>query len=301
LTRAATRNAGERIDAHSKLTSKGRARVEDVEALDNVDPQPHNAAVAAAGRQRKPYMGFARTLASVLFVVALPIALLTTNIRLLANAPLVYDYAFDRYDAAETTGLSREDLDHCGAELREYFNNGEKTFYCPVTENGLPTPIFTARETAHMEDVKALFVLVNRAQEASIVYVLLYAVAFFIWAREGSVRQLAQQSLMGLALGAVAIGGIGIVAAFGFESAFERFHTVAFTNDLWKLNPATDHLIQMFPEGFWRDMTILLGAMCALEALLIGAISAVYLIGSRGERTHLAGRIDLHPSSPQAA
>jgi integral membrane protein (TIGR01906 family) len=275
--------------------------VDEREQLDNLDQPSDNTAVAVAGRQRKPYMGFARTLASVLFVIALPIALLTTNIRLLANAPLVYDYAFDRYDAAETTGLSRADLDRCGGELRGYFNNGEKTYYCQVTENGLPTPIFTARETAHMEDVKSLFVLVNRAQEATVVFVLLYAVAFFIWARDGQIRQLASQALIGLALGVVVVGGIGVVAAFGFESAFERFHTVAFTNDLWKLDPATDHLIQMFPEGFWRDMTILLGAMCAAEALAIGAISALYLFGSRAERTHLSGRIDLHPSSPQAA
>ena len=246
-------------------------------------------------------MGFARTLASVLFVIALPIALLTTNIRLLANAPLVYDYAFDRYDAAEATGLSRADLDHCGAELRAYFNNGEKTFYCPVTENGLPTPIYSARATAHMEDVKSLFVKVNRAQEITVIYVLLYAVAFFIWARDGHVRQLASQALMGLALGIAAIGSIGVVAAFGFEAAFERFHKLAFSNNLWVLDPRTDHLIQMFPEPFWRDMTILLGGMCAAEALVIGAVSAVYLIGSRAERTHLSGRIDMHPSSPQAA
>jgi integral membrane protein (TIGR01906 family) len=272
------------------------------ETLDNVDPPSHNAGVAVAGRQQgRPYVGFARTLASVLFVIALPVALLTTNIRLLANAPLVYDYAFDRYDAAETTGLSRSDLDGAGAALREYFNNDEKTFYKEVTENGLQTSIFSARETAHMEDVKSLFVMVNRAQEVSVVYVLLYAVAFFIWARDGLVRQLAAQSLMGLALGMLFVGGVGIVAAFGFEAAFERFHTLAFANDLWQLNPATDHLIQMFPEPFWRDMTILLGAMCAAEALIIAAVSSVYLIGSRGERTRLTGRVDLNPSSTQAA
>jgi integral membrane protein (TIGR01906 family) len=275
--------------------------VADGEALDNVDPPSQNADVAVAGRQREPYMGFARTLASVLFVIALPVALLTTNIRLLANAPLVYDYAFDRYDAAESTGLSRTDLDAAGSALRDYFNNDEKTFYFEVTQNGLPTSIFNARETSHMEDVKSLFVLVNRAQEASVVYVLLYTVAFFIWAREGFVRQLAAQALMGLALGLLVVGGIGVVAAFGFEAAFERFHTLAFSNDLWKLNPATDHLIQMFPEPFWRDMTILLGAMCAAEALVIAVVSSVYLVSTRSERSRLAERIDLNPPSPQAA
>jgi integral membrane protein (TIGR01906 family) len=218
----------------------------------------------------------------------------------LANAPLVYDYSFDRYDAEQSTGLSRADLDACGAALREYFNNGEHTYYCTVTEDGLTAPIFNARETTHMEDVKSLFVLVNRAQEISVVLVLLYAVGFFIWARDGQIRQLATQCLMGLALGIVAVGGVGVVAAFGFEAAFERFHTLAFTNDLWQLNPATDHLIQMFPEPFWRDMTILLGAMCAAEALAIAAVSLVYLIGSRAERTRLARTIDLN-SSTQAA
>jgi integral membrane protein (TIGR01906 family) len=245
-------------------------------------------------------MGFARTLATILFVIALPIALVTTNVRLLANAPMVYDYSFDRYDAEESTGLSRAELDEAGAALREYFNNGEKTFFHSVTEDGLPTSLFNARETRHMEDVKSLFVQVNRLQEITVIFVLVYSVGFFIWARDGKVRQLAAQCLIGLALGIAVIGGIGIVAAFGFDAAFERFHTIAFSNDLWKLNPATDHLIQMFPEPFWRDMTILLGAMCAIEALAIAAVSSVYLIGSREERRRITQSVDLN-SSTQAA
>lgn len=271
-----------------------------VEALDKIDPPADNAVVAAAGRQRETHMGFARTLATILFIIALPVALVTTNVRLLANAPLVYDYAFDRYDGEQATGLSRADLDGTGAALREYFNNGEKTFYYPVTINGLQTSVFNARETKHMEDVKALFVKVNRAQEISVVFVLLYTVTFFIWARDGQVRQLAAQCLFGLALGVAVVGGIGIIAAFGFESAFVRFHTIAFSNNLWQLNPATDRLIQMFPEPFWRDMTIALGAMCAVEALAIAAVSVVYLAGSRSERRTLSHSIDV-TSTTQAA
>ncbi len=270
------------------------------EPLDNDVIASDNAVVAVAGRQRETYMGFVRTLATILFILALPIALVTTNIRLLANAPLVYDYAFDRYDGEQATGLSRADLDGTGAALREYFNNGEKTFYYTVTANGLATPVLNARETAHMEDVKSLFVLANRAQEITVVFVLLYAVAFFIWARDGQARQLAAQSLIGLALGIGVVGAIGIVALFGFEAAFERFHTIAFSNDLWKLNPATDRLIQMFPEPFWRDMTIVLGVMCAVEALAIAAVSSVYLMGSRSERTRLTGSVEM-TSSTQAA
>ncbi len=269
--------------------------------LDKRDPQEENAGVVAAGRQRETHMGFVRMLASIVFVLALPIALLTTNIRLLADAPLVYDYAFDRYDAEERTGLARTELDGTASALRDYFNNGEPTFYHTVTEDGLPTSVFNARETRHMEDVKTLFVRVNRAQEVAVVYVLAYVVGFFIWARDGHVRQLAMQSLAGLGLGLLLVGGIGIVAAFGFEAAFERFHALAFANDFWRLNPQTDHLIQMFPEPFWRDMTILLGAMCAAEALAIAAASGVYLMSTRGERRQLANAVAVGTSSTQAA
>ena len=159
-------------------------------SLDNPDQREENANVAAAGRQRETHMGFARMLATFAFILALPIALLTTNIRLLANAPAVYDYAFDRFNAEDATGLSRADLDSTAGALRRYFNNDEKTFYHTVTEGGLAGPVFNARETRHMEDVKRLFSYANLAQELSVVYVIAYVVSFFVWAREGNVRQL---------------------------------------------------------------------------------------------------------------
>ena len=75
--------------------------------------------VAAAGRQRETHMGFARTLATIAFIIALPVALdhdRTSDCS--RNAPLVYRYAFDRYDAEASTGLSRADLDSTAAALR---------------------------------------------------------------------------------------------------------------------------------------------------------------------------------------
>src|SRR6476661_6818532 len=126
--------------------------------LDISDRGPENAHVAVAGRQRGAHMGFVRTFATIAFIVALPIALRTTNIRLLANAPMTYRYAFDRYDAEASTGLSRADLDSTAGSLRDYFNNDESAFYHPVTEGGLTQSVFNARETRHMQDVKSLFV-----------------------------------------------------------------------------------------------------------------------------------------------
>ena len=90
-------------------------------------------------------------------------------------------------------------------------------------------------------------------------------------------------------------------AAFGFEAALERFHELLFTNDLWRLNPRTDHLIQMFPEAFWRDATFMLGALCLIQAALIAAVAGIYLLSSRGERRQLLGAIGVGRSTSQAA
>jgi integral membrane protein (TIGR01906 family) len=270
------------------------------ETLDKADPPVDNASVAVAGRQRETHMGFVRTLATIAFIIALPIALVTTNIRLLLNAPLIYDYAFDRYHAEETTGLSRADLDHCAAELREYFNNGAKTYYCTVTENGLPTSIFTARETLHMEDVKSLVSKMNIVQIASVMFVVAYGIVFFVWWRDSDLRQLASQALVGLLAGAAVIAVLGVMVAVGFDSTWERFHELAFTNDLWLLNPRTDHLIQMFPEEFWRDAIFILAGMTLLEAAAVACVSAIYLISSRGPHRHLSGSIAM-PATTRAA
>ncbi len=132
------------------------------------------------------------------------------------------------------------------------------------------------------------------------IYAIGYVAVVALWAREVSLRGLAKQVAGGAAICIAVVGAIGAFGAAGFDSAWEDFHEVMFSNDFWQLNPSRDHLIQMFPEPFWRDMTILLGIMCAAEALLIGAASAVYLLGSRTERRRLSRSVPI-ASNTQAA
>ncbi len=73
----------------------------------------------------------------------------------------------------------------------------------------------------------------------------------------------------------LAVAGIG--ALVGFQDLWTEFHLLAFTNDLWKLDPDTDHLIQMFPEDFWLDATLLVAGLTALESLALLAASTAYL------------------------
>ncbi len=75
----------------------------------------------------------------------------------------------------------------------------------------------------------------------------------------------------------VVVGALGVVAVSGFDQAFTQFHVIAFDNDLWKLNPSRDALIQMFPEAFWQDVSIWVGLGSLAEIGVLGLISAIYL------------------------
>jgi len=203
--------------------------------------------------------------------------LVTSNVRWAANEVSLYHYSFDKYDAEAVTGISRSQLDRAADKLVRYFNDDDETVRILVQEDDRRVPLFNERETGHLTDVKNLFRTVFRVQEASLAFALVFMVAVFIWAAEAPLRLLArillQASLFTLGL----LMLFGVLALVGFDELFLRFHLVAFTNDLWKLSSATDHLIQMFPRDFWFDATMLVAGLTAVEALLLASLSAVCL------------------------
>ncbi len=218
-----------------------------------------------------------RRLATVLFALSVPLLLITSNVRWAANEPRLYEYSFDHYNVEARTGVARSDLDFAARDLIRYFNDGRPTIQTLVTQGGERVPLYNERETSHLHDVKDLFRTVFRAQEVSLAFVLTYVVGFFVLAGEASLRLLAR-TVLGVSLftlGLLAVAGIG--ALVGFQDLWTEFHLLAFTNDLWKLDPDTDHLIQMFPEDFWLDATLLVAGLTALESLALLAASTAYL------------------------
>ena len=63
----------------------------------------------------------------------------------------------------------------------------------------------------------------------------------------------------------VAIIGIGLVAALGgFNFLFLQFHLLSFSNDLWQ-GTADDRMIQLFPQLFFLQATLLIGLAAIIE------------------------------------
>lgn len=228
---------------------------------------------------------------AVLFVVALPVALVAANVRVLFTAQPLYTFAVEQYDVPAVTGIPRAEIDRSMAEIRDYFTNDQQLLRITATdERGRTNPLFTPREVIHMRDVKGLVQGILRGGQVAGAFAVLYAAVVALARRRAGWRSLARLT-RGSMLGALALAAAFSVAALtGFDRLFTRFHELSFSNDLWQLDPRQDRLVQMFPQDFWLVSTVLLAGMTIVEMLALLAVSWAYLqrasrAGDRGSET----------------
>lgn len=224
-------------------------------------------------------------IATVLYIFAVPVFLVTANVRFVAGDSWFSKNGFRRHHVDQTTHVSYPQLDAAADDITRYFEDDRSVLRIPVVIDGQETSLFNEKETDHMRDVKTLMRAVFRLNEISLAIALLYVGAVVLWARERSPRDLARYSLFGVGLGLAVVGVIGVFALTGFDAAWNRFHEIAFRNDLWVLDPRKDRLIQMFPEPFWQEMTYLVGALTLAEAFAVVATSSLYLVFGRARRS----------------
>lgn len=231
-------------------------------------------------RKGEAVLGLFRVLIIGLFIFSIPAALITTNVRVALSEKAVYDYSVRTYDASARSGIPESELLRANGEIRRYLTRDDARPLAIMVQNtsGRQVSLFNAREIVHMADVRDLVRALFNVQVLAVAAVLTLAVIMLVlWPP----RALAAATLYGSLLTGGVLAVAGALAVSGFDAAWSQFHGIAFSNDLWKLNPGTDHLIQMFPEAFWERITTVIGGFTMLEALAIGSVSAVYLLRSR--------------------
>jgi integral membrane protein (TIGR01906 family) len=247
-------------------------------------------------------LGFLRVILVGVFIVVLPIALITTTVRVAVSEQAIYDYSVRHYNADRASGIPESELIAANTEIRHYLVESDPGPLAPLVTNddGQTERLFSARETVHMADVRDLVQVMFTVQMLAVAVTLaLAAVIISLW----SVRVLAAGMLYASLTIAVALGMGGILAMSGFDAAWSQFHVIAFANDLWKLDPDTDHLIQMYPEAFWQQVTLWVGGAVILEAFIVSLVSALYLLLTREriERPSHEPREPLPEQKPEVA
>ena len=205
--------------------------------------------------------------------VALGLLLVTTTVRCAAESLLLYEALFERHSVSERTGITPEGLAHVGREVQAYFASGsDDPLLVEVEVQGVPRTLFNENEVSHMADVKALFLRVYRVQwlSAALLVALTLLAAWRL--RRNAYLVIAPWLRRGAALTAGVILVLGLLSVVAFRQVFIVFHYIGFPQGNWVFDPRTEYLVQVFPFGFWRDITLLIGVFILLgTAVLWGA------------------------------
>ena len=225
-----------------------------------------------------------------LFMLCLPVLLLTASLGWAANSLWLYKYGSQEYNVSQTLAdagleLTDSELEEVYAGLISYFNSGEEYISLTVMKDGEPFELFNQREIIHLKDVKGLIWLDYWVLLGTLVYVLAYAGVCLFWRKKRYWRRLAWGVVGGGGITLAFMLALGLGILLGFSQLFWQFHVVFFPNEFWLLDPTKDYLKMLFPDGFFYDAALFCALGSAGLAVILGGVSGGYLIFTRRKVT----------------
>jgi len=206
--------------------------------------------------------GPARSILGLLAGLATMITIVALAILVFLN-PVWVGFEQDRTGAAALTGYDPATVHQVTNSILHDLAFGPPNFAVTVAGQA----VLGARERGHMADVRSVFF--GFGLVALLAVLVLVNIGIFArgaaWFRT-AVRRAA-------VILAVAVMVLGIVAAVAFDSLFEVFHEIFFPPGSFDFD-ASSKLIQLFPDQFWFETSLLLGVvilvLCGLFAIGLG-------------------------------
>ena len=172
-----------------------------------------------------------------------------------------FPYCFFANPCADETGMALDEVWQNYNAVMHYlspFFNGEFS---------LPTLAFSAGGAQHFADCKPIF---------NAVYIL-GALSGILWAAAIARRKLLCRVLTVSGITTLVLpAAIGIGCAMDFDKAFELFHKIFFSNDLWLFDPDTDPVINILPQDFFLACAVFTAILIAMAA--VAQLAAARLI-----------------------
>ena len=218
-----------------------------------------------------------------LFILCLPVLLLTASVGWGANSFWLYNYGFQKYGVSQTTGLAWSELDKVATGLISYFNSDEEHISLTVVKNDKPFVLFNQREVAHLRDVKGLIWLDYWVLLGTLIYILAYAGVSLFWQKDW--HRLAWKVVGGSGITLILVLALGLGTILSFDQLFLKFHLISFTNELWQLDPAKDYLIMLFTQEFFYDAALFCALATAGLSIILGGIAGSYLLFTKSKAT----------------
>lgn len=210
-----------------------------------------------------------RGLFSALFALAVSLILLAASVYLLGTNDALMGCLMERHAPPQATGLPAAEYPGIVRMIAGYLRGETAHFQYTYAIGSAECRAFNEKEQRHMADVQGLFHLAKRVMLYGGIAVL-PLLGLCLWRMGRGLRRAIRNGLIAV----LAMAGIvAIWAAADFDSLFILFHHIAFTNELWLLDPRTDLLIRLMPIGFFISYAVLIGGLWLLGMLGLLLIS----------------------------
>lgn len=220
----------------------------------------------------------------IIFSYLLIIIMLISSVDIAAYSDYGwYEKAYRKYEVLDDLEMEMQDVMHVTEEMMSYLRGNRKDLNVETIVDGEEREFFNDREKAHMEDVRNLFVGARWIRGIGIVLLIVFVIVLIL--TKANLRKLLPKSLLIGSGSFVAMTcGLVLLCMSDFTKYFTIFHEIFFSNDLWLLNPRTDLLIRMLPEGFFSDMALRIGIIFLAILVLLVASSIFVLIRKRNKK-----------------
>lgn len=219
---------------------------------------------------------------SWLGVIVLPIAIISSVVTTLFFDAAFYHAGEVKYHVQTATGMSQAQMDRVNDGIIRFFG-GSESLPQALSASGANPDVFKQKEILHMDDVRVLVQFISKAEIVSIAIMLAIAALCLARWRQAGRMALGRALAGGGILTVILVIVSGILTYTSFDSLFLTFHEVAFTNSFWELDPRTDHLIQMFPFGFWYDAMLSVATRVLIIAVALGVVGVLLRRLKRGK------------------
>ncbi len=218
----------------------------------------------------------------IIFSFCFMIVLLFTSVEAAVYwIPGYFETEYTKYNVTEAVSMTMDDLLDVTDQMMAYLKGNREDLHVPTTMGGVEREFFNAREIAHMEDVQGLFLGGISMRRGCLMIMALCVILLFLL-KTSFKSTFPKAVCAGSGLFFVASAVIAFIISTDFYKYFVLFHQMFFKNDLWMLDPATDMLINIVPEGFFRDTVFLIGFIFFLSVLFLISI-CLFLIHKYGK------------------
>ncbi|MBR4283219.1 MAG: TIGR01906 family membrane protein [Anaerotignum sp.] len=186
-------------------------------------------------------------------------------------APDHFEKEYRKYRVTKQVKMQMDDLLEVTDEMMAYLKGDREDLIIETVVNGEEREFFNEKEKRHMVDVQNLFLGAIKLREGAALLALLCG-AYLLLKEEGLVLCRMLQWGIGLFIGSMV--ALAALISTDFTKYFTVFHHIFFDNDDWLLNPKTDLLINIVPEGFFRDTAFMIAVLFLSICLLVWLMAA---------------------------